>query len=198
MRLHDDLTISRSSGRTVKSGETCSGEQSTGVAAEWQLALPGRPLLTVHDTRWDNGERDLVLYQPSLVPEMPAPLSNLHNRRRAGIEPAALRRGRLRIMAWLAVPGAHDRPSFRKSLTTAALVADCGSDRIRDLTDRPGVSLEAAFDKPDLPPVDIGEPQDFKPLQHALCFSEGDDETPVLAFTLFRVIPTLRHIGWLQ
>ncbi|WNI30914.1 hypothetical protein [Streptomyces sp. ITFR-6] len=55
---------------------TCSGERYGGTAAVWKVKLEGRPDLAVHDTRWENGERDLVLYQPAVVPEMPAPLAN--------------------------------------------------------------------------------------------------------------------------
>ncbi|TKA11919.1 hypothetical protein FCI23_08840 [Actinacidiphila oryziradicis] len=193
----DDLTLRQGGTRSEKSGTTCSGESSTGVADDWRLSLPGRPLLTIHDTRWNNGERDLVLYQPAVVPEMPAALSNLHNRRRAGIEPGAGRPGRLRIMAWLAWPGPHDRPFFKKSLTTEKLAISCGLQDLRDLTARPGVTLAPAFDHPDLPSTNLEHPQDVKPLQHAVYFPREDNETPVIAFTLFRVIPTLRHIGWL-
>jgi hypothetical protein len=77
----DDLTLERGTSLNEKPGTTCAGVS----AVEWELRLPGRPLLTVHDTRWDNGERDLVLYQPTVVPEIPAVLSNLHNRLRVGI-----------------------------------------------------------------------------------------------------------------
>jgi hypothetical protein len=64
----------------------------------------------VHDTRWDNGERDLVLYQPTVAPEIPA------------------------------------------ALFTCT----------------------------------------------ALSFPAEDDETPVIAFTHLRVVPVLRHVGWLS
>ncbi|GGT04981.1 hypothetical protein GCM10010271_03720 [Streptomyces kurssanovii] len=50
---------------------------ANGAATEWTLRLSGRPTLVVHDTRWNNEERDLVLYQPTVVPEIPAALSNL-------------------------------------------------------------------------------------------------------------------------
>ncbi|MET7635723.1 hypothetical protein [Streptomyces sp. NPDC005078] len=68
----DDLTLERGSSGHSKSGKTCGGVQEDGSAVEWQLRFPGRPLLTVHDTRWGNGERDLVLYKPTVVPEIPA------------------------------------------------------------------------------------------------------------------------------
>ncbi|MFI5688721.1 hypothetical protein [Streptomyces sp. NPDC051636] len=115
------------------------------TAVERELRLPGHPALTVHDNYWANGERDLVLYKPDVVPEMPAALSNPHNRLRTG------------------------------------------------------VALDQAFDRshPDLPVVDLDDPQDEQRLQHALFFPAEDEESPVLAFTHFRVVPVLRHIGWL-
>ncbi|MFF3467138.1 hypothetical protein [Streptomyces sp. NPDC002619] len=72
-------------------------------------------------------------------------------------------------------------------------------DLLSELTAREGVALEQAFDRPhlDLPPVDLDDPQGEQRLQHALFFPAEDDESPVLAFTHFRVVPVLRHIGWL-
>ncbi|MET8329728.1 hypothetical protein [Streptomyces sp. NPDC005181] len=96
----DDLTLERGSSGHSKSGKTCGGVQEDGSAVEWQLHLPGRPLLTVHDTRWGNGERDLVLYKPTVVPEIPAALSNLHNRLRVGIAGVSGSAATLRIMAF--------------------------------------------------------------------------------------------------
>lgn len=198
MRLTDQLTLRRSGTRATRHGATCSGSTENGTAVEWRLILPGRPQLTLHDTRWDNGERDLVLHQPSVVPEMPALLANLHGRRRAGIEAVPAGRGRLRLMAWTVIPRTgSDRAGFKKSLTTAQLATQCGLSLLRTLTSRPGVTLEPAFDREDLPLVDLEHPQDVKPLQHALYFPVDDDETPVMAYVITRVMPTLRAVGWL-
>ncbi|MFB7262216.1 hypothetical protein ACFCXH_08630 [Streptomyces nojiriensis] len=198
MRLTDELTLWRSGTRVARHGATCAGSTENGTAVAWRLALPGRPQLTLHDTRWDNGERDLVLHQPSVVPEMPALLANLHGRRRAGIEAAPAGRGRLRLMSWTVIPRTgSDRAGFKKSLTTAQLAEQCGLSLLRTLTGRPGVTLEPAFDQEDLPLVDLEHPQDVKPLQHALYFPVDDDETPVMAYVITRVMPTLRAVGWL-
>ncbi|MGW6309518.1 hypothetical protein [Streptomyces niveus] len=195
MTIMDQLTLRRDGKERKDDGVTCSGERSSGVATVWRVRLAGRPGLTIHDTRWANGERDLVLYQPAVVPEMPAPLSNLHNRRRAGIQPSGLRKGELRIMGWVAVPG--DRPSFKKTFTTADFVDVCGLADLYDLTSRPGVVLDTAFVRPDPVLVDLNEPQKTVSVQHALFFPQNDDVTPVVFFLLSRVAPTLRHIGWL-
>ncbi|MFI5523488.1 hypothetical protein [Streptomyces platensis] len=193
MSIMEQLTLQREG--TARKGltGTCSGAQSVGMADVWRVELPGRPLLTIHDTRWDNGERDLVLYQPAVVPEMPAPLSNLHNRRRAGIQAAG--GGKLRIMGWVAVPS--DRPRFKKAFTTAAFADVCGLDDLRHLTARPGVDLDAALGRPHALVVDLDRPQDTGSLQHALYFPQDDAETPVVFYILSRIAPTLRHIGWL-
>lgn len=193
MRIMDQLRLQREGTAHKDCASTCSGVQSEGTADVWRVRLPGRPLLTIHDTRWDNGERDLVLYQPAVVPEMPAPLSNLHNRRRAGIQATAGRE--LRIMGWVAVPG--DRPRFKKTFTTAEFADVCGLDDLRHLATRPGVALDTAFDRPDSLLIDLESPQDTDSLQHALYFPRNDAETPVVFFVLSRVAPTLRHIGWL-
>ncbi|MEU0977904.1 hypothetical protein ABZ488_01660 [Streptomyces griseus] len=174
---------------------TCSGDRCGGTAAVWKVKLEGRPDLTVHDTRWENGERDLVLYQPAVVPEMPAPLANLHNRRRAGVQETDAGSGELRVMGWVAVPG--DRPTVKKTFTTAGFAEVCGLDALRELTSRPGVELDTAFVLADPVRVDLDEPQDTVAVQHALFFPEEDERSPVVFFLLSRVVPTLRHIGWL-
>ncbi|MFD5285543.1 hypothetical protein [Streptomyces rubrogriseus] len=73
-----------------------------------------------------------------------------------------------------------------------------GTAALRELTARVGVTLEPAHDRPNLPLVDLEDPQDEKPFQHALFFPAEDDETPVLGFAHFRVVPVLRHVGWLS
>ncbi|MEV5126070.1 hypothetical protein AB0K49_25250 [Streptomyces decoyicus] len=144
-----------------------------------------------------NGERDLVLHKPTVVPEMPAALSNLHNRLRSGIC-ASARHGELRIMVFPTYVDTHGRPRIKKSLTTVDLANAVGLHHLRELTARESVRLEAAFDPPDLPPVDLDNPQHEKRLQHALFFPAADQETPVVAFVRFRIVPVLRHVGWLS
>ncbi|MFE7773516.1 hypothetical protein ACFU5O_06395 [Streptomyces sp. NPDC057445] len=164
---------------------------------EWELRLSGRPLLTVHDTRWNNGERDIVLYKPVVVPEIPAPLSNLHNRLRSGITAAAHGAGRLRLMAWVTWVDSLGRPRVKKTFTTLGLAAEFGLERLRELTARGDVTLEPRDDRPDLPDVDLGRPQDAVSFEHALFFPADDDETPVIAFIHLKVLPVLRHVGWM-
>ncbi|WP_280871346.1 hypothetical protein [Streptomyces sp. MJP52] len=161
---------------------------------EWELSLPGRPPLTVHDNHWANGERDLVLYKPTVVPEMPAPLSNLHNRLRSTIAEAG---GKLRIMVYPTYVDERARPRIRKSLTTAELVSRVGLQPLQDLTARKGVTLEPSAEAPTRRSLNLDPPQDLQKFQHALYFRRKDDETPVLAYVHFRVIPVLHHIGWL-
>lgn len=115
MQLLNDLTLTRNTGRGIeKSGTTCSGEMSRARAVEWELYLPGQPSLTVHDNHWVNGERDLVLHKPTVVPEMPAALSNLHNRLRSGICDSA-RRAELRLMVFPTYVDTQGRPRIKKS-----------------------------------------------------------------------------------
>ncbi|MEV7127803.1 hypothetical protein [Streptomyces sp. NPDC093260] len=198
MQLINGIALTRNDeARSEKTGTTCSGVLSRATAVEWELRLPGQPVLTVHDNRWANGERDVVLYKPTIVPEMPAALSNLHNRLRSGIDTTE-RRGELRIMVYPTHVDGQDRPRFMRSLTTADLASRVGLSRLRELTAREGVTLRAAFDRPDLSVVDLDDPQDEKRLQHALFFPAADDETPVVAFTCFKVLPVLRHVAWLS
>ncbi|MEV8592499.1 hypothetical protein [Streptomyces sp. NPDC052012] len=198
MQLLTDLVLVRNDGTCRdKTGTTCSGVMSRASAIEWELRLPGQPTLTVHDNHRVNGERDLVLYKPTVVPEMPAALSNLHNRLRSGIS-ATAKHGELRIMVFPTYVDTQGRPRIKKALTTADLADQVGLRHLRELTAREGVRLDAAFDRPDLPPVDLDDPQNEKSLQHAVFFPAADEETPVVAFVCFRIVPVLRHIGWLS
>ncbi|MGW2563625.1 hypothetical protein ACWCXB_31255 [Streptomyces sp. NPDC001514] len=192
----DELILERGATRHAKTGTTCEGISSSGTAVEWELRLSGRPLLTVHDTRWHDGSRDLVLYKPVVVPEIPAPLSNLHNRLRSGIASAGA--GRLRIMAWMARVDAQGRPRVKKTFTTADLAAEYGLGHLRELTSREGVTLEPREGHPDLPVVDLDQPQDAVSFEHALFFPADDDETPVVAYIHLKVLPVLRHVGWIS
>ncbi len=198
MRLLNDLKLTRSkdAGKR-KEGTTCSGKASATHPVEWKLKVPGHPPLTIHDNRWESGERDLTLYQPTVVPEMPAPLSNLHNRLRSGIAgpPGG---AELRIMLYPTYVDARGRPRIKRSLTTASLAGRMGLRHLRELTARKGVTLGPAFVRSGPRDVDLNAPQDEVAFQHALFFSAEDDETPVIAFIHFRIVPVLRHIGWLS
>ncbi|MFE2456442.1 hypothetical protein [Streptomyces sp. NPDC059402] len=196
MYVLSQLELIRESGRVTKTGTTLSGEMSVADAVEWGLRLPGHPTLKIHDNHWRNGERDLGLHKPPVMPEMPSALSNLHGRLRSGIAPTPGRR-ELRVMVYPTYVDKHDRPRVNKSLTTEALADRVGLFVLQELTAKEDVTLEPAHDRPDLPLVDLDDPQDEKPLQHALFFPAEDDETPVLGFVHFRVVPVLRHIGWL-
>ncbi|MFE1587534.1 hypothetical protein ACFW6Q_17825 [Streptomyces sp. NPDC058737] len=196
MYVLSELELIRESGRVTKTGTTLSGEVSVADAIEWELRLPGHPTLKIHDNHWRNGERDLGLHKPPVMPEMPSALSNLHGRLRSGIAPTPGRR-ELRVMVYPTYVDKHDRPRINKSLTTEALADRVELFVLQELTAKEDVTLEPAHDRRDLPLVDLDDPQDEKPLQHALFFPAEDDETPVLGFVHFRVVPVLRHIGWL-
>ncbi|GAA2908334.1 hypothetical protein GCM10010478_03660 [Streptomyces erythrogriseus] len=192
-----EFELTRGSSRVTRPGTTPSGEPSVASAVEWELHLPGRPTLRIHDSHWRNGERDLVVHKPPVMPEMPSALSNLHGRLRSGIAPTP-GRDELRVMVYPTYVDTQGRPRINKSLTTEALADRVGLFALRELTAREDVTLEPAHDRPDLPLVDLDDPQDEKPLQHALFFPVEDEETPVLGFVHFRVVPVLRHIGWLS
>ncbi|MEU7566760.1 hypothetical protein AB0A99_12225 [Streptomyces fradiae] len=186
IRLGTTLTLRHARDYVPRHGSSTSGFLGPGFATEWCLEAAGHPKLTIQDTRWDNGERDVVLQQVPLLPEMPAALANLHGRHRAGIAEAGP--GRQRIMAYLSEPQSGGRPKQKRSLTTAQLAEGCGSALLRELIARPGVSLEPSFD--------LAKPQETGRFQHAIVFPDEDRETPVIAYVLTRLMPTLRHVGW--
>ncbi|MEV0691563.1 hypothetical protein [Streptomyces sp. NPDC050388] len=186
IRFGPTITLKHARSYVPKQGATTSGVQTAGFATEWHLEAAGRPRLTIHDTQWDNGERDVVLQQVPLLPEMPAALANLHGRHRAGI--VEVTPERRRITAFLSLPQTDGRPRQKRALTTAQLAEGCGTPLLRELVSRPGVSLD--------PSLDLAKPQDTERFQHAFVFQDEDRETPVIAYVLTRLMPTLRHTGW--
>ncbi|MBB0229052.1 hypothetical protein FOE67_05850 [Streptomyces calidiresistens] len=189
-------TLTRVEGRSRKTdGSSLSGASSEASTLAWELSLPGYPTLEIHDDHWDNGERNLVVHKPPVMPQMPLALAGLYGRLRSGVSPTEGRR-ELRIMLYPTYVDERHRPRVKKSLTTRALTDLMAPCVLRELTAREGVTLEAAHPKPNLPRVDLDNPQDEKPLQHALFFPAEDLETPVLAFVHFRVLPVIHHLGW--
>lgn len=153
----------------------------------WDLEIPGRPSLVIRDTSWTNGERDVVLHRTETLPEMPARLTQLFNRERAGIHP--VNADRRRILAYLAVPeDGRDRPRRRRSLTVQELVTACNAAWFAQLLGAAGVRLASPLD-----PLS-GEPGRG---EHEIHFDVDDTYTPVLAYVLTRLVPTLRKVGWL-
>ncbi|MEU3527230.1 hypothetical protein AB0E62_25705 [Streptomyces sp. NPDC038707] len=171
--LGSTLTLKHARSYVPKQGSTMSGVQDVGFATEWHLEAVGRPRLTIRDTRRDSGERDVVLQQVPLLPEMPAGLANLHGRHRVGI--AEVSAERRRITAFLPLPQPDGRPRQKRALTTAQLAEACGRALLCELVARPGVSLT--------PPFDPADPQDIERCQHAVVFEDEDRETPVIAYT---------------
>lgn len=92
------------------------------------------------------------------------------------------------VMAYLSLPQPDGRPKQKRALTPAQLAEGCGEDLLRELVARPGVSLDPSFD--------LTKPQDTERFQHAVRFNGEDQETPVVAYILTRLMPTLRHTCW--
>lgn len=117
------------------------------------------------------------------------------NRLRAGIQGVPWDSSDLRIMAYpVSLDG--ERPRIRKSFTTAALADMYGLQQLRDLAAQPGVApYYGRQDHVFWNGTEI--PHDDTSHQHAVSFPFDDDETPVIAFIHLRIIPVLRHIGWL-
>ncbi|MBM7088739.1 hypothetical protein JTP67_09315 [Streptomyces sp. S12] len=46
------------------------------------------------------------------------------------------------------------------------------------------------------PSFDPADPQNIERFQHSVVFEDEDRETPVIAYVLTRLMPTLRHADW--
>lgn len=169
-------------------GETCSKEVSTGLRTAWRLSIAGRPTLSIHDTRWTNGERDVVLARPAELPPMPKELSNLLARRRSGIE-AHDGGPRLRMAVYLVGPDDKGWPRKRH----------CGLDELRDAC---GLELVDECFRLGVIRIDTREAllRDDNPAhKNRLCavLEPTQDCAPIALYVVTHVVPTLKHIGWL-
>ncbi|MGW7436224.1 hypothetical protein [Streptomyces sp. NPDC054849] len=185
--LGERLTLVPARRTPIDPAETCSGSFSEGTASDWTLSVRGRPELTVRDIRWQNGERDVRMHLPDVLPEMPRALAKLHDRRRAGVHRTDA--GRLWMTAWSVLPGAGDWPAWRRPTAIGELDALCGADRLQAVHEH-GV-------------IEIGSKeallQDAGRTRRQLCavLDGGVEAAPAALYTVTRLVPVLGHIGWL-
>ncbi|MGW6891049.1 hypothetical protein [Streptomyces chartreusis] len=188
-KLGGGLTLSREPGTTRVTGETCSGEVSSGLRSQWRLSVDGHPDLLFHDTAWRTAERDVVTARPSQVPMMPKPLSALLGRKRSGVRRLA-ERGRLHLLmaVCLILPDGEGWPR-QKWCTADQLLDVCGAEVLEALNGH-GVSR-----------IDTREAilqEDGRQRNRLCALLDPDDEVaPVALYAVTHVVPILRHVGWL-
>ncbi|PWK75064.1 hypothetical protein BCL76_101799 [Streptomyces sp. CG 926] len=185
--LGERLTLAPARQTAIEPAETCSGLISSGTATDRALSVDGRPELTVRDIRWRNGERDVRMHLPDVLPEMPRALAKLHDRRRAGVYRTD--DGRTWMTAWSVLPGDGDWPKWRRPTGVGELGALCGADRLRVVHDHGVVEIGS---KEAL----LGDPGRTR---RQLCALLDDDveAAPAVLYAVTRLVPVLRHIGWL-
>jgi hypothetical protein len=166
-------------------GQTCSKEFSSGTRTEWRLSISGQSDLFIHDQRWHNGERDVVIARPELVPPMPNPLSALLGKQRSQID----RHGDLLRMAVCLV--APDDKGWPKKTF-------CTLDELDGACDP--VLLDAVYDLGvttiNTREVILGEEGRQRNRLCAL-LDPSMECGPIALHVLTRVVPTLRHVDWI-
>ncbi|AWK09606.1 hypothetical protein DDQ41_12500 [Streptomyces spongiicola] len=169
-------------------GQTLSKEPSSGAAEDWILKIKNRSDVVIRDTWWDNGERDLRTLIPSQLPTMPRPLVKLHERRRAGVYLTA--DGHTWMTAWIVVPRESDGwPLFRHVTSLDALDAACGHDLLRAASEQGIADIATKWDLL----------KDDGRNRNELCalFEPKADGAHVAFYAVTRVVPILRHVGWM-
>ncbi|MGD9485197.1 hypothetical protein WDH52_18435 [Streptomyces sp. TRM70308] len=149
------------------------------------LRVKEHPEITIYDTRWDNGERDIVIARPDAVPPLPKPLSALLGRKRAGVYEHG---ESLRMSVCLVRPDGNGWPraSWCRSWE---LVAECGHEILDALYELGVIRID------DCETV-LG---DDSRQRKRLCALLGPDAeaAPIALYVVTRVLPTLRHVKWL-
>lgn len=185
--LGDSLTVVKGGEPEIVEGKTCSGVRSTGAQTTWNMNVAGRGTFPVWSRSWRNGERDIVLGRGETVPAVPAALSALFGKRRAGLERHAVHK-KTYMTVRLVLPDNENWPRFRKC-TLEELDRACGVDVVDSVYDH-GV-LDIAT-KEEL----LGETGRNRT---ELCgiLDPASELAPVALYVATRVVPTLRKVGWL-
>ncbi|MEU5193645.1 hypothetical protein AB0G86_06215 [Streptomyces scabiei] len=184
-QLGETLTLEKQPSEERVAGQTCSRKYSTGSRREWRLGVRGRPDLVLHDNRWDNGERDVVIARPEQVPPLPNPLSALLGKKRSQVDPHG---HRLRVAVCLISPDANGWPT--KSFPWLHEVqAACGPDLLQKLYDHGVTDIDTRE-------AILGD--DTRQRNRVCALLDPAKETaPIVLYTVTHVVPTLRHISWL-
>lgn len=178
---------SRRTARPFVSGKTCARQDSAGTAHDWTLRIKGRQSITIRDTHWNNGERDIRSHLPDVAPAMPKALVSLHGRRRASVYKTG--DGQAWMPVWIVRPDSEDWPRHKKSITVTDLDEICGRKLIK------AARAEGI--------TELGTKQQvlgtFDRTWRELCaqFSPANEAAPVTLYVVTRIAPTLKHIGWL-
>jgi hypothetical protein len=181
------LTLEQKDGRSRVHGQTASREQSSGLRTEWQVGIPGHPGLLIHDTAWQNGEREIVIARPDEVPPMPKELSALLGRMRAGVtrHDAKL----LRMDVYMAVWDAKDNRARKMWPAPEEFEDACGPAIY-------GTLLGLGVVKVDTRRVIQGD-ESRQQNRTAALLDPAAQGAPIALYAASRVVPTLRVIGWL-
>jgi hypothetical protein len=184
-QLAETLTLEKQPSEERVEGQTCSRQFSTGSRREWRLGVHGRPDLVLHDNRWDNGERDVVIARPEQVPPLPNPLSALLGKQRSQVDSHG---HRLRMAICLIRPDAKGWP--RKTFPSIDEVqGTCGPDLFQALYDHGVADIDTRE-------AILG---DDTRQRNRLCalLDPAKESAPIVLYAVTHVVPTLRHIRWL-
>ena len=185
LKLDHTLTLEKQPGEWSVFGQTCSEVDTTGTRTEWRLGNQGHPDLVIHDTRWRNGERDVVISRPEDVPPMPKPLSALLGRRRSQVVPHG---EFLRMAVVLVHPDSNGWPK-RRFCSLEELQDACGPQLFGALHDH-GVT------RIDTREAILGD--DSRQRNRLLALLDPAEESaPIVLYTVTHIVPTLKHIAWL-
>lgn len=189
IKLGKSLTLIPPPGPVAVDGRTCGRIYAVGTARYWTLKIKGHVDITIRDTSWDTGDRDIRTEIPDPNPKStPKELASLYGKRRAGIHPAS--DGDIWMTAWTVKPRADGWPEFKKPSSLAVLHDTCGSKLIDAACDQ-GVRRIAS--KKSL----LGTEDKTRNELCALIGHNAADTAPVALYTVTRIAPTLRHINWI-
>ncbi|WP_285730385.1 hypothetical protein [Nocardiopsis sp. ATB16-24] len=189
--LGEGLTLAPPARAVRVEGQTSQKKLSAGSAHDWTLGIEGHASLTIRDTHWENGERDLrpMMPEPGSA-DIPLALALLHGKRRAGIYKVSHRQE----LSWMTVdtvrPGKDEWPS-RTSPSLEGLHEICGKERVEAAIAQGIVSLGTK--------AELLGAEDNDRTKNGLraLFDPNRHVAPVALYAVTRVVPTLRHVHWL-
>lgn len=171
------LRIFRQDGEEIVHDETARREVSTGKATVYDAHGSNGLLLTLHDSRWLNGDRDVRVVRRNSSPER---FDVLVSRLRMGVQTA----DDGDCLVWLRVADPADPRPTRKQVSLAALQAMTDVDPVEHLMAVGATAIGTGSE--------LGLPGKPTRNQLAVRFPQTAEIVPLAAFTLTTILPLAR------
>lgn len=173
--VYGTVRVSRLPQQVTDKGETAQREESIGKATVYEVHGPDGVQLTIHDTRWLNGNRDVRVAKRNNSPER---FDVLVGRLRLGVKPA----GEMKCQVMLRVADPTELRPTRKQVSLTALHHMSGVDPRKHLLGLGATAVGTASE--------LGLSKNGKQMnQLMVMFPTRAELVPLASFMLTTILP---------